>query len=64
MEKLMATIKANGGPASVWERAGHHSDDENGHAIEYRDQREAIAGSKRLPGSAERRRRWHGSPTA
>ena len=22
----MATIKANGGAASVWERAGHHSD--------------------------------------
>jgi hypothetical protein len=26
MEYLMATIKANGGAASVWERAGHHSD--------------------------------------
>ena len=23
----MATIKANGGAASVWERAGHHSDE-------------------------------------
>ena len=22
----MATIKANGGAASVWERAGHHGD--------------------------------------
>jgi len=26
MEQSMATIKANGGAASVWERAGHHSD--------------------------------------
>jgi hypothetical protein len=27
MEPLdMATIKANGGAASVWERAGHHGD--------------------------------------
>jgi hypothetical protein len=26
MEQSMATIKANGGAASVWERTGHHSD--------------------------------------
>jgi hypothetical protein len=26
MEQSMATIKANGGAASVWERSGHHSD--------------------------------------
>jgi hypothetical protein len=26
IEELMATIKANGGAASVWERTGHHSD--------------------------------------
>jgi hypothetical protein len=26
MEQSMATIKANGGAAGVWERAGHHRD--------------------------------------
>jgi hypothetical protein len=50
MEEPMATIKANGGAASVWERAGQHSDDENGHAIEYRDQRKAIAAIKTAAG--------------
>jgi hypothetical protein len=49
-EKPMATIKANGAAASVWERAGHHSDGENGHAREFRDQREAIAAIKTAAG--------------